>query len=245
MNENIKNVKTTATREEVLALRLARRTQSRLQRELKTLRKVQAKLKSLSDDIPEQTRAVIDDCLKLIAERFPEDTPPKPESTRPKRNTIDEENKTINIAFRAHYPADVLSNLHQESREFQLDGISCHSMEGFLQSLKVADTKLQKILCLNSGQTARKSGQQYSAGWQRDQRLYWLGETYERQSEEYHRLLQKAFRARFDQSEEFRLALKATQGYTLLHTYGNDDPTKTILTTSEFLELLEELRSLL
>ncbi len=75
--------------------------------------------------------------------------------------------------------------------------------------------------------------------------LYWQGGTYARDSEEYQQLVRKAFRARFDHSERYREALRATKGYTLLHTYGCDDPTQTILTTQEFLTILNELRDLL
>ena len=45
--------------------------------------------------------------------------------------------KAVDIWSTKPYPANVLSNLHPNA--FEIDGIKCASMEGFLQSLKKKD----------------------------------------------------------------------------------------------------------
>lgn len=157
-------------------------------------------------------------------------------------NTIDEENKTIDILARGVWPANVLSNLNREETTFYVDGVPCHSIEGFMQALKMPDAHMQKQSCLRSGAGCRHLGQRFSKVWQATQTLYWLDVAYPRDSEEYQLLVRKAFLARFEHSERYREALRASKGYTLLHTCGNDDPTRTVLTTQEFLTILNELR---
>ena len=47
--------------------------------------------------------------------------------------------KAVDIWSKSPYPANVLSNLHDN--EFYFDGVKCGSMEGFLQSLKQKNVK--------------------------------------------------------------------------------------------------------
>ena len=53
--------------------------------------------------------------------------------------------KAIDIWSTKPYPANVLSNLHPNA--FEIDGIECASMEGFLQSLKQKDIQEQCEIC--------------------------------------------------------------------------------------------------
>ena len=53
------------------------------------------------------------------------------------------EQKTIDIHSKGDYPANVLSNFYPN--EFELDGVRCASMEGFLQSLKFKNPKKQEM----------------------------------------------------------------------------------------------------
>ena len=51
--------------------------------------------------------------------------------------------KAVDIWSKSPYPANVLSNLHDN--EFYFDGVKCGSMEGFLQSLKQKNVKKQYL----------------------------------------------------------------------------------------------------
>lgn len=144
---------------------------------------------------------------------------------------------TLDIRSNGMYPSGVLSNLC--SNAFRLDGVLCNSMEGFLQSLKHQDIDKQRQLCQMKGGNARKRS---VTSWQTDQIIWWRGLAIDRQSQDYQRLLRRAYQAMFDQNERFRAALMATRGITLTHTTGETDPFKTILTASELCSILTEIR---
>ena len=147
------------------------------------------------------------------------------------------ETNTLDIRSNGMYPSGVLSNLC--SNAFRLDGVLCNSMEGFLQSLKHQEIDKQRQLCQMKGGNARKRS---VTSWQTDQIIWWRGIAIDRQSQDYQRLLHRAYQAMFDQNERFRAALMATRGITLTHTTGETDPFKTILTASELCSILTEIR---
>ena len=149
----------------------------------------------------------------------------------------DPETNTLDIRSNGMYPSNVLSNLC--SNGFRLDGVICGSMEGFLQSLKQQEKSKQLSICSMKGGNARKRS---VTSWQTDQIVWWKGLAIDRQSEDYQKLLRRAYQAMFDQSERFRAALMATRGMTLTHTTGNNDPDRTILTSHEFCQILTEMR---
>ena len=147
------------------------------------------------------------------------------------------ETNTLDIRFNGLYPSNVLSNLC--SNGFRLDGMVCGSMEGFLQSLKRKELDKQRQICSMKGGNARKMS---VISWQTDQVVWWKGQAIDRQSEEYQRLIRRAYQAMFEQSERFRAALMQTRGITLVHTSGEPSSYKTILTPSEFCGILMDLR---
>ena len=147
------------------------------------------------------------------------------------------EANTLDIRSNGLYPSNVLSNMC--SNGFRFDGMVCGSMEGFLQSLKYQDPDKQRQVCSMKGGNARKRSVN---SWQTDQMVWWKGQAYDRQSEEYQALIRRAYQAMFDQSERFRAALMQTRGITLVHSSGETDSYKTILTTQEFCQILTELR---
>lgn len=144
---------------------------------------------------------------------------------------------TLDIRSNGLYPSNVLSNLC--SNGFRLDGMVCGSMEGFLQSLKRKELDKQRQICSMKGGNARKMS---VTSWQTDQIVWWKGQAIDRQSEEYQRLISRAYQAMFEQSERFRAALMQTRGITLVHTSGEPSSYKTILTPSEFCGILMDLR---
>lgn len=147
------------------------------------------------------------------------------------------ETNTLDIRSNGLYPSNVLSNLC--SNGFRLDGMVCGSMEGFLQSLKRKELDKQRQICSMKGGNARKMS---VTSWQTDQVVWWKGQAIDRQSEEYQRLICRAYQAMFEQSERFRAALMQTRGITLVHTSGEPSSYKTILTPSEFCGILMDLR---
>jgi predicted esterase len=152
-------------------------------------------------------------------------------------DNYDPMNNTLDIRSNGKYPSNVLSNLC--SNGFRFDGMVCGSMEGFLQSLKHQDRDKQRQICSMKGGNARKRS---VTSWQTDQIIWWKGQAYDRQSEEYQALIRRAYQTMFDQSERFRAALMQTRGITLVHSSGETNPYKTILTAQEFCTILTELR---
>lgn len=143
----------------------------------------------------------------------------------------------MDIRSNGMYPSGVLSNLC--SNAFRLDGVLCNSMEGFLQSLKHRDSNKQRQICQLKGGNARKRS---VTSWQTDQIIWWQGQAIDRQNSDYQRLLNRAYQALFNQNERFNAALMATRGITLTHTTGEIDSFKTILTASEFCQILTRIR---
>ena len=144
---------------------------------------------------------------------------------------------TLDIRSNGLHPSNVLSNVC--SNGFRLDGMVCGSMEGFLQSLKRKELDKQRQICNMKGGNARKMS---VTSWQTDQIVWWKGQAIDRQSEEYQRLIRRAYQAMFEHSERFRAALMQTRGITLVHTSGEPSSYKTILTPSEFCGILMDMR---
>lgn len=152
-------------------------------------------------------------------------------------DNYDPDSNTLDIRSNGQYPSGVLSNLC--SNGFSFDRVVCGSMEGFLQSLMHKEKDKQLQICSMKGGNARKRS---VTSWQTDQIVWWKGQAIDRQSEDYQMLLRRAYQAMFDQSERFRAALMSTRGVTLIHSSGEKDPYKTILTEQEFCQILTELR---
>ena len=151
------------------------------------------------------------------------------------------ETTIIDIHSKGKFPANVLSNF--TSSKFKLDGVRINSLEGFLQSLKTSDTKLQRKICRLTGTDAKKAGTALNASGFDRVNLFWNGKNINRLSEDYQNLLKRAFNERFRTDATFRNALEATKGKTLTHSIGLQSPQETILTEKEFIELLEDLRA--
>ena len=139
----------------------------------------------------------------------------KGDGTEQSETVIQAENKTvIDIHSKGEYPSDALSNYVEY--EFYVDGIKCASMEGFLQSLKFKNTEKQKKVCLLSASEAKNSSRRSFAQlrWEMTHTLYWQGKAINRYSDEYQKLIDKAY-SELSKNEEFIKALKAS-GKTFL-----------------------------
>lgn len=144
---------------------------------------------------------------------------------------------TVDIYSKGEYPADVLSNFYPN--EFEIDGVKCASMEGFLQSLKFRNPKKQEKVCRLVGKTAKSKGKRKFL-WKITNTVYWQGRKIKRTGEQYKELLNRAY-AQLLGNETFAKALISVKDCTLSHTRGGDNPRKTILTTDEFLSCLKYL----
>ena len=146
----------------------------------------------------------------------------------------------MDIRSKLVYPAGALTNFAPYS--FEIDGVSCASMEGFLQSLKADDPLIQKEICQLVGIDAKNYGNEHNIVWKETQTLYWQGRKYDRQDVEYQKLLDRAYNE-LGKNEEFKKALLATGQEVLTHSIGKSDPFETILTEEEFCSRLMMLRS--
>jgi predicted NAD-dependent protein-ADP-ribosyltransferase YbiA (DUF1768 family) len=143
----------------------------------------------------------------------------------------------MEIGSGAGFPGDALSNF--APHPFVIDGIECASMEGFLQSLKFSNPDMQKEVCKLVGKAAKFKGKPKK--WYRTQTLYWMGKEYKRDSEEYQKLLDRAYDA-LSQNTGFQRALLATGNATLTHSIGKNKQSETVLTVKEFVSRLYKIR---
>ena len=138
------------------------------------------------------------------------------------------------------YPANALSNF--APHEFELDGVRCASMEGFLQSLKFKSAEMQEHVCSLVGKAAKFKGKKKK--WWLTHTLYWRGVEYNRDSEEYQELLKRAYTA-LCSNESFRKAILASGSAVYTHSIGKNDIYHTILTEREFCSLLNMCRKII
>lgn len=136
------------------------------------------------------------------------------------------------------YPEAALSNF--APYRFEVDGVECHSMEGFLQSLKFSNPDMQAEVCKLVGIKAKNKGRKKK--WFRTQTLYWKGNPIARDSDEYQSLLDLAYEA-LSKNKKFQKALLASGFATLTHSIGRRRKNETVLTVNEFCSRLTKLRS--
>ncbi len=148
---------------------------------------------------------------------------------------------TIDIHSKDDYPSCTLSNFAEH--EFYIDNVKCISMEGFLQSLKFRNVKKQKQVCLLSGKDAKNSTRHTIAQlrWRISHNLYWQGKPISRFSDEYQKLLDRAY-CEISKNNNFIKSLKETVGKELVHSIGKNDARKTVLTEYEFISRLNRIR---
>lgn len=143
----------------------------------------------------------------------------------------------MDIGSGSGYPSAALSNF--APHPFVIDKVECASMEGFLQSLKFSNPDMQKEVCKLVGKAAKFKGKKKK--WWQTQTLYWQGQEIDRHSQEYQKLLDRAYTA-LAQNDSFRRALLATGAAMLTHSIGKSNPSETVLTKAEFCGRLMRLR---
>lgn len=146
----------------------------------------------------------------------------------------------MDIGSKQGFPSGTLSNF--SPHPFMLDGVQCASMEGWLQSLKFDKPHIQVEVCKLIGLAAKRRGQKRNKAWKRVQKVWWLGQEFDRHSQEYQQLLDRAYEA-LAKNSGFRNALLATGSAVLTHSLGKSKPADTILTEREFCSRLMKLRA--
>lgn len=131
----------------------------------------------------------------------------------------------------------ILSNLYPKS--FIMDGIHFASIEGFLQGLRVKNPEEQKKVFNMSGVPAKAIGKLHPI---KNNTLYYVGKPFDRYSNYYQQLLNRAYNCCFFQSEVFYNALKGTAELEYIHSIGKNDKSQTILTNDEFLSRLNRYK---
>jgi len=119
----------------------------------------------------------------------------------------------MDISSGKKYPVGALSNF--SPHPFEIDGVQCNSMEGFLQSLKFKSQEMQAEVCTLVGFAAKKKGR--GKNWQKTQILWWKGIPLKRQSKEYQILLDRAYTELY-KNTKFKKALEASKGAVLTHS---------------------------
>lgn len=138
------------------------------------------------------------------------------------------------------YPCDALSNF--APHEFVIDGVTCASMEGFLQSLKFDNIHIQDDVCGMVGKQALFRGKKHNKFWKSRQTLWWRGTKYERDSEEYECLIRRAYK-QLELNRSFRDAiLAAGKSCVFTHSIGKRRKCDTVLTEAEFCRMLTMCR---
>ena len=149
----------------------------------------------------------------------------------------------LDIGSKSSYPAGYLSNF--SSFKFELDGVECASMEGFLQALKFDKPHIQAEVCKLTGIKAKHRGKERNNNWKMKMGLWWQGEFYPRKSLEYQRLLNRAYLALANASEKWKQALLDTGDLILTHHIGRNNEMETVLTQNEFCSKLMKIRKLM
>ena len=118
-----------------------------------------------------------------------------------------------------------------------------NSIEGFLLTIcwPGADIGIYDELSRLSGVDALKA-RSVLPNWRDSQCVTWNRKVIARNSVEYAEMLKYVFHEVFEQSHLFRLALMKSRGKILMNTSGESDKTKALITSEEFLTLLNRER---
>lgn len=143
----------------------------------------------------------------------------------------------MDIGSGKEYPSNALSNF--APHPFIFDGVECNSFEGWLQSLKFKEPDMQKEVCKLVGRAAKFKGR--NKKWFLTQKLYWQGVEYDRKSQEYQDLLDRAYDA-LAENTSFQKALLASGKSVLTHKIGKSKQNETVLTRKEFISRLNKIR---
>ena len=156
----------------------------------------------------------------------------------------DSRENTVDIGYQSRQ-SSTLSNLFPHKFVFytcEEDKTTCLSMESFLQSLRVQDPVLQKYICENYSAMNAWKLRFALRDWREDGLVYWNGKAIVRCSDEYTELITTAYDCLFYGNPVFReIVLPHFKGKYLIHSFGCDCETETLLTEREYRYQLNRL----
>lgn len=143
----------------------------------------------------------------------------------------------LNIGSKSDdWRAKRLSNFSADP--FVLDGVRFASVEGFIQGTKFPESDLRRKQAFQSvGREAKRFGKDVKRKF-----VWWQGQTIPYGSQEHHRLIERAIRAKFEQNHEALKALIATKDMTLTHDLGHSESPNTSLPAKVFCDILTLIR---
>jgi len=141
----------------------------------------------------------------------------------------------INIGSKST-ETDWLSNFAPTS--FQVGEIQFASVEGFLQGIKFPEEDPRRTEAFRSvGINAKRLGRGAERKF-----VWWRGRKIVYRSVRHLALIQRAIRAKFEQNQDARKALIATEGMTITHDLGHPESPKTSLPSNIFCYILMKIR---
>ncbi len=147
----------------------------------------------------------------------------------------------VNILSTAAGPGALLSNFARTP--FILDGVACASVEGFIQGIKEQSVEKRRRICLRHGfEAKRASTRKRKRKVRQTGAVWWLSSPIIFQSEEYYALIERALRAKVEQNESVRQALRLTARRELIHDTGTEEGPGTSLPKERFLAMLTKIR---
>jgi len=121
---------------------------------------------------------------------------------------------------------------------YELDGVVCVSIEGFIQGIKFAPDDPVRVQAFQShGWSAKHLGKGAGREW-----VWWNGQRLAYGSTEHHALIARAIRSKAAQNGGVRLALRACAGLVFRHDIGEPIPPTTSLPADVYCRILTELR---
>lgn len=135
----------------------------------------------------------------------------------------------------------LLSNLYPY--EFVFKGKKVKSIEGVLQGIKFRAVKEQNLVLNYFGVDAKNIRFCATNNWQDKGIVYWQGKPFKRDSVEFDDFIDELYVSAI-QNPLYRNAIKKTKKY-ILHSIGEEDKAKTILTRFEFERILNALKDFL
>lgn len=151
---------------------------------------------------------------------------------------LGESSSWINVGY--HLKGDfskVLSNLFPY--EFEFRGKKLNSIESFFQGIKMKDVTLQDLVFQYSGIESNVIKIASDYDWQEEKTLYWQGQAIQRDSEEYHELVEEVYISAI-QNPLYRNILKKVNR-PIIHSIGKDNEDETVFTRYEFEDMLNSL----
>lgn len=134
-----------------------------------------------------------------------------------------------------------LSKLCSDSlHSFVMDGVSCTSLDSFIQSLKFEKPSQQVVICKENPKAARERGKK-AMEWKNSQVLWWKGKSFDRRSEDHQALIERVVEHVAQQCIAFRTALLDT-GLTVLESSAKSKEFDTPVTEAEYCRALTIVR---